>query len=190
MTLHLETTPLTDVWGSDGEDRTMMNERTEVLCAKLAGVQWFVNVGKPIPNEEGIVPVQTWEEAIQWCSHPVTGWVIVEARNQLYAQLASSHYPRFRQWNEIARSVLTIAEPIISTLIRPWIPLDPLPQALSNHLLSHLTGAMMECEYSDCVTTILHFQQMMQHYISGRFPCSWFCHNENDFPDRMTTMLF
>jgi hypothetical protein len=167
-----------------------MKPTTAELIASLGTIHWFASVGKPLTEQRGVAPVKSWIEAATWCEHPVTEWAIFEAKNRLYARLASDHYQRFTLWNQVASELLQPAKDMLNIVVLPAISLEVIPQAISDTILSHLTGAMMECEYSDCAPDVVYFRRLLDYYRHGRFPCGWVCKNESDFPDNMTVMLY
>src|SRR5690242_19826964 len=100
-----------------------MNEHTQRLLDQFTAMDWFSAVGKPFPDEPGILRVSSWQEAAEWCQHPVTSWAVIEARNLLYSYLSSSHYPRFVEWNQTAKHFLPMIEQLLHSAIEPKIAL-------------------------------------------------------------------
>jgi hypothetical protein len=142
------------------------------------------------PAKPGIQPVASWSEVREWCRHPITQWTLFEGRNRLFTHLATNHYGRFIQWNDVARLNLAEVEPIVESLVRPALAMMDDQQSILETVMGHLTGALMETEYWDCAPEFQLFQSLIDYYAEGRFPCGWICGSEEEFPDERVLLLF
>ena len=156
----------------------------------LKGVEWFSSVGSLVTSPIGTTPLSSWDEAFRWTENPVSWWCNVEGAKQLYETLAKTHYERFVSWNDIARSLLPQVKELLENHVFPCVPSGvQLPQKAQVWIQSQILSATMELAFDDCVLVRL-FQDQVELYRRGHFPCGWNVAGPEDFPQRATVIVF
>lgn len=138
----------------------------------LVDIDWFANVGKPIPRELGeVVPVSNWREACDKCSDVNWEEVCSEARNDLTMHLNAVCKAEFQNWNKVINQIK-------QDLRQPW---QRLRQFLDDHDLPAVIADCAEWDTMHAVATEHYaqsnppqfFSKLLVVYQHGRFPCGW-----------------
>jgi hypothetical protein len=170
----------------------MISSRTLELIEEFRKARWFENVGTPL-GYETVVPVYSWEQAIEVALSDEWENTCLEAQNGLTMRLDQDFLDRYMDWNHhidaINEVLLPIVDPVAIRTIEEHAdiekfhtrfkimlePGDPTPADHDSYLfrqvlLSTTRMACMEAEYSDIVP-LAFFSEMSAWYLAGHFPC-------------------
>lgn len=138
----------------------------------LVGVDWFSNVGQPIPAiGESVVYISDWREAVASCSEPNWEDVCTEARNDLTMHLNRVCNAEFQSWNEVVNDAkLALAEPW--KRMRSKLENEGLPQIVAE-CVEWDTMHAVACERYAAWNPPRFFERLLSFYQSGHFPCGW-----------------
>jgi hypothetical protein len=159
------------------------------MLRSLDAANWFVNSGNPFRCQENARQVRGWSEAFDWTEHPVSQWCNVEATKALFEQLSSKHYDQFRNWNKIARRLLTEVSDLIKRKASSSLAELRAPSKATDWLQGVIMGAAMEHEYHAIVNVEL-FRPQMKFIQKGHFPCGWTVNEPADFPQSSVILFF
>jgi len=162
----------------------------EAYLASLRESDWFASVGNPIHvDNPQLKQVNSWSEATEWTTHPVSQWCSLEAGKYLYEGLAEVNRELFNDWNQVARRLLPQIEDLLDKKIVPRIPTEFVSDDVVGWIQSQLIGAATELEYRDVIEVGL-LEEQMKLYTVGRFPCGWYVAGPDDFPESAVTFIF
>ncbi|VTR99038.1 hypothetical protein [Tuwongella immobilis] len=167
-----------------------MQPETTQLFDRLSKFKWFANVGTRYPEGADLLRANSWEDSLDWCQNPLTEWANIQGGLLLYSKVSTTNDTRFLQWNQVARSLIEPTQRLMESVILPAIPLPKTPQPITNIIMSHISGSLIECEYRDCAPEIQLFNTLLKYYEKGHFPCGWVCNHEDDFPDKAIIVLW
>lgn len=152
-----------------------MNPRTQELLFRLEQTDWFHDCGKSTPVGDSILPVASWEEALEICATEEAGEARVESRNEL-TQFLCRHAPEWPQWNSRARRIRDVLSRLIdrklsSPAVRARLPATVSP-SFREAIGWELQALCMTREYGDLVRP-RYVDLVEQVWLAGRFPCGW-----------------
>ena len=148
----------------------------ENFAKELEKIDWLGRCGQPFSLQLTFPTtfVSSWSEAAQHYSDQAWEDATLEAQNRLTERLSAHHRVAYQNWNNVVQSAKErIVFPLTS---RVWFPLaerlglgKPLVDCISWDVL----GAVMEHEYRDLADCPPFFQELLQVYRTGHFPCGW-----------------
>lgn len=165
------------------------NARIDERLRELRDVKWFSAVGAPVANSPSIRLVSSWDEAFTWCADSVSWWCNVEGKKVLYETLATTHYSRFIQWNNIATATLPKVIELVQSVILPSRPTLVFPEQAQGWIQSQILSGLMELAYRDCFEVKL-FTYQLGLYSVGHFPCGWDVRSPDDFPTNAQIVVY
>ncbi|HET6425520.1 MAG TPA: hypothetical protein VFG20_17660 [Planctomycetaceae bacterium] len=161
----------------------------EELHQELQACQRFTKVGEPLdPTPSNVRRVPSWELACEWASAEISWWCKNEAANILRLPLNDHHRPEYRKWNDHIKSFTPARDELVEQIVSPLVP-ESSRLKIANWVRSQLTGAYLECVYSQFAEVHLVCDQV-EWYLQGRFPCGWMVKDEISFPDEAVTIIF
>lgn len=161
-------------------------EPIESYLAELEMIDWFSHVGSDY-QKPGIRLVSDWEEACRWTSQPISEWCDLEAKQRIYRFMSAAHYDQFAKWNEVAKSILPLIEPLVD-MVRPRFPANS-PDNAIDWFQCQIVGASMELYYATCIDSKL-FRDQLEIYKQGHFPCGWYVESEDRFPEHAILIVY
>ena len=123
--------------------------RTIATLDKLDSVDWFVNVGSKDQNQ--VVYVNSWNEAIKSCSAPDWENLTLEAANQLRERIRERSKERLNQWNAVLKIIKPFSDALVKDKAEHISILNKLPGSFLKCVRWDIFHLCMETEYSDLV---------------------------------------
>lgn len=163
----------------------------KTLHGMLSHCNWFSRVGESsqLDADPSIMRVHSWESAVAWTENDVSLWCSNEASNVLSLKLHTMHNKEYQLWNDQIRSFRSSISELLITTINPQIPEAYRVKGVSQWIQMQLTGAYLECVYSDLVDVRLA-RDHVEWFIRGHFPCGCFVEGESSFPAKAVTVVF
>lgn len=158
-----------------------MRSQTMSMLRELEGADWFCNVGRPVEGPQGgdVIVASSWDEAVEQCATNDWANFKLEHANRLTMFLSRHHPGRYNAaWNELAREVKAVSEPLVTRKLDAFVAELGLPKAVDDCVRWDVVSACMELEYAD-LRPPGFYQSLMSWYLRGRFPCGWGDIDEN-----------
>lgn len=154
-----------------------MREQTQKMLDALASVRWFGEVGRPVTDRQVIV-VSSCEDAL--AEHSDESWsdVLMRASNEMRHQILANAPQRLEEWNEVARSLRTVADRVTREKVTEAIGNSPVYPTILDLASWDVLGGLIEQEFGDVIEFGL-YTTLLQWYRAGHFPCDWKGH----YPD-------
>jgi hypothetical protein len=125
-----------------------------------------------LQQPEKIIMLSSWKEAIEYCTSEVWDNLQFEASNQYCERLIQRTPERFKVWNDVVRSVKTIAYDLADRKIERVMKEEKLPRGFQGCVRTDVQGMLIEAEYADVIQP--GFSTAMGYwYTTGHFPCGW-----------------
>ncbi len=154
-----------------------LSPRTAKLIEDLRAVEWFANVGQPAQENERVVFVKDWNEAMTAFTSESFDNAKLEAQNlmsRLYDQKHSSG------WNEL----IDVLKPIVVSLVNEKISLAKAKGRCPNNLPNSILNLLLAVFYTECresLPEIEYYEEILRWYLAGHFPCGWLGDVPEDF---------
>src|SRR5262245_44375784 len=148
-----------------------MKQQTKELLDKLASAKFFSHVGEPVPDglRASVITVSSWRKALRCCCSIEWDNYTLEQRNLLTIYLHSHARNRYRDWNDIAREVKKVAEPLAQDKVTALNHLRQVERTqVLNCVIWAILAACMELEYAD-IRKPDFFCWLMEFYLLGRY---------------------
>lgn len=153
-----------------------MHPRTEATLEKLRHVEWFCNVG--VQDIETAEVLNSWEEAVAYCSSLEWQNLCQEAVNQYRARLLERSLNDYRKWNDAVVAVKPAVMALVSEKSSRVVAENHLPKVFLDTVNWDILHLCMEGEFADTYPPGFYASQSYW-YAGGHFPCGW----RGTFPD-------
>jgi hypothetical protein len=153
----------------------IMHPRTVATLDKLGRAHWFTCVGTEDTN--AALVLQSWQEAIEYCSSVAWENLCLEAANHYCERLLERSTDRFNQWNDIVVELKPVTESLVQRKTADVVHENNLPKVFENTVQWDILHVCMEAEFADVYPPGFYASQAYW-YVRGRFPCGW----EGEFP--------
>jgi len=155
---------------------TVLHPRTSATLADLRKARWFSFVG--VPDAESAIVLESWEEAIGFCSMDDWQDLLLEAANQYCERLVERDEERFQKWNDLVAEIKSITIPLVKEKTVEVAAANELPQIFIDTVQWDILHVCMEAEFADIFPPGFYASQAYW-YVKGHFPCGW----AGDFPE-------
>lgn len=103
--------------------------------------------------------------------------------------LSKAHYDKYREWNAVAEIAHTKACSLVDNVVVASASHVVFSKKALVWIKSQILSAAMEAYYSDCCL-IQFFQQQIDVYRAGHFPCGLYVTKPEDFIDKMVVVIY
>lgn len=151
--------------------------RTSKVIKDLRAAEWFANVGRPEQGNERVVFVTDWDAAMAAFTSETADHVALLAQSIL---VKNYHSGNRAEWNDMIMPLREIAVSLWKEKTDEAKSKGRCSAQLSEKAFGEMLLILAYVESSD-IPKLKYYDEMLQWYLTGHFPCGWFGDEPVDF---------